>query len=154
MVDYAYDNEIDSRVWLFDGDTHRRIGQIDTGFIPGINISPDGKTTAVATTYFARGGHGTRTDVVEFNDNNTLSKTGEIVIPPKHAQTLATLFTIGYSSDGKFVYVPYLTPAASFGVLDPGQKKRAGGDRHGRLHAGLSVGARPRVLHLRKRPAV
>jgi methylamine dehydrogenase heavy chain len=123
VVDYAYDNEIDSRVWLFDGDTHRRIGQIDTGFIPGINISPDGRTTAVATTYFARGGHGTRTDVVEFNDNNTLSKTGEIVLPPKHAQTLAMLFTIGYSSDGKFVYVPYLTPAASFGVLDPVKKK-------------------------------
>lgn len=104
------------------GDTHRRIGQIDTGFLPGINISPDGKTTAVATTYFARGGHGTRTDVVEFNDNNTLGKTGEIVIPPKHAQTLAMLFTIGYSSDGRFVYVPYLTPAASFGVLDPARK--------------------------------
>ena len=35
VVDYAYNNEIDSRVWLFDGDTHRRIGQIDTGFTPG-----------------------------------------------------------------------------------------------------------------------
>jgi len=126
VLDYAYDNEIDSRVWLFDGDTHRRIGQIDTGFIPGISISPDGRTTAVATTYFARGGHGTRTDVVEFNDNNTLAKTGEVVIPPKHAQAMATLFTIGYSSDGKFVYVPYLTPAASFGVLDPAKKKVLG----------------------------
>jgi len=125
VVDYAYENGIDTRVWMFDGDSHRRIGQIDTGFIPGVNISPDGKTTAVATTYFARGGHGTRTDVVEFYDNNTL-KTGEIVIPPKHAQSLATLFTIGYSSDGKFVYVPYLTPAASFGVLDVARKKVLG----------------------------
>jgi methylamine dehydrogenase heavy chain len=123
VVDYAYANEIDSRVYLFDGDTYRRIGQIDTGFIPGVNLSPDGKTTAVATTYFARGGHGTRTDVVEFNDNNTLAKTGEIVIPPKHAQTLAMMFTVAYSSDGKFVYTPYLTPAASFGVLDPARKK-------------------------------
>ena len=122
VVDYAFNNEIDSRVWLFDGDTYRRIGQIDAGFFPAVNISPDGHTTAVATTYFARGGHGTRTDVVEFNDNNTLGKTGEIVIPPKHAQTLSMLFTIGYSSDGKFVYVPYLTPAASFGVLDPVKK--------------------------------
>jgi methylamine dehydrogenase heavy chain len=122
VVDYAFNNEIDSRVWLFDGDTHRRIGQIDAGFFPAVNISPDGHTTAVATTYFARGGHGTRIDVVEFNDNNTLGKTGEIVIPPKHAQTLSMLFTLGYSSDGKFVYVPYLTPAASFGVLDPVKK--------------------------------
>jgi methylamine dehydrogenase heavy chain len=51
-----------------------------------------------------------------------LAKTGEIVIPPKHAQTLATLFTVAYSSDGRFVYTPYLTPAASFGVLDPAKK--------------------------------
>jgi methylamine dehydrogenase heavy chain len=122
VVDYAFNNEIDSRVYLFDGDTYRRIGQIDTGFSPGVNISPDGRTTAVATTYFARGGHGTRTDVVEFNDNATLAKTGEIVIPPKHAQTLSMLFTVGYSADGRFLYTPYLTPAASFGVLDPARK--------------------------------
>ena len=122
VVDYAFLNEIDSRVYLFDGDTYRRIGQIDAGFFPGVNLSPDGKTTAVATTYFARGGHGTRTDVVEFNDNATLGKTGEIVIPPKHTQTLANLFTVAYSSDGRFVYTPYLTPAASFGVLDPAKK--------------------------------
>jgi methylamine dehydrogenase heavy chain len=122
VLDYALNNEIDSRVYLFDGDTYRRMGQIDTGFSPGVSLSPDGKTTAVATTYFARGGHGTRTDVVEFNDNTTLGKTGEIVIPPKHAQSLMTLFTVNYSSDGRFVYVPYLTPAASFGVLDPAKK--------------------------------
>lgn len=123
VVDYAFNNEIDTRVWMFDGDTYRRMGQIDTGFSPGVNVSPDGKTTVVATTYFARGGHGTRTDVVEFNDNATLAKTGEIVLPPKHAQTLAMLYTVAYSSDGKFLYTPYLTPAASFGVLDPVNKR-------------------------------
>lgn len=122
VLDYAFNNEIDTRLWLFDGDSYRRIGQIDTGFSPGASVSPDGKTTAVATTYFARGGHGTRTDVVELNDSATLAKTGEIVLPPKHAQTLATLFTLAYSSDGKFLYTPYLTPAASFGVLDPVRK--------------------------------
>jgi methylamine dehydrogenase heavy chain len=122
VLDYAFSNEIDSRLYLFDGDTYRRIGQIDTGFSPAVSLSPDGRTIAVATTYFARGGHGTRTDVVEFNDNDTLSKTAEIVIPPKHAQTLATIFTLAYSSDGRFLYTPYLTPAASFGVLDPARK--------------------------------
>jgi methylamine dehydrogenase heavy chain len=122
VVDYAFNNEIDSRIYLFDGDTHRRLGQIDTGFGPGINLSPDGKTTVVATTYFARGGHGTRTDVVEFNDNATLAKAGEIVTPPKHAQTFPTPFTVGYSSDARLLYVSYVTPAASFGVLDPAKK--------------------------------
>jgi methylamine dehydrogenase heavy chain len=32
------------------------------------------------------------------------------------------LFTVAYSADGRFLYTPYLTPAASFGVLDPVRK--------------------------------
>jgi methylamine dehydrogenase heavy chain len=121
-VDEAFYNEIDSRVHLFDGDTYRRLGQIDTGFNPGVNLSPDGATTVVATTYFARGSHGTRTDVVEFIDNSTLGLNGEIVLPPKHANTLLTNYNIAYSTDSRFLYVSYVTPASSFGVLDPAQK--------------------------------
>ena len=71
VVDEAFYNEIDARVRLFDGDSYRHLGQIDAGFSPGVIESPDGRTTAVTTTYFARGGHGARTDVVEFTDNST-----------------------------------------------------------------------------------
>ena len=119
VFDEAFENEIDARVHLFDGDTFRRLGQIDAGFDPSVNLSPDGTTTVVATTYFARGSRGTRTDVVEFTDNRTLAVTKEIVLPAKRAQTVPTLFNVAYSSDGHFVYVAYVTPAASFGVLDP-----------------------------------
>ncbi len=126
VLDEAQNNEIDARVYLFDGDSHRRLGQIGVGFMPGVNLSPDRKTTIAATTYFARGGHGTRTDVVEFTDNATLAKTGEIVLPPKRAQSLAMMYLASYSPDGRFVYVPYLTPAASFGVLDPAKKSVIG----------------------------
>lgn len=119
VLDEAFSNEIDSRVHLFDGDTYRRLGQIDTGFNPGFNLSPDGKTSVVSTTYFARGSRGKRTDIVEFTDNSTLSVTHEIVLPSKRAMTLPTYFNVGYSSDARFVYVSYVTPAASFGVLDP-----------------------------------
>ena len=119
VLDEAFANEIDARIYLFDGDSHRRLGQIDAGFDPGFNLSPDGRTTVVATTYFARGGHGARTDVVEFTDNSTLGVTHEIVLPPKRAQTLPTYFNVGYSADSRFVYVAYVVPAASFGVLDP-----------------------------------
>ena len=119
VLDDAFDNQNDARVHLFDGDTYRRLGQIDAGFSPGFNLSPDGKTTVVSTTYFARGSRGARTDVVEFTDNSTLSVTHEIVLPPKRAQTLPTYFNLGYSVDGRFLYVSYVTPAASFGVLDP-----------------------------------
>ncbi len=119
VYDEAFANEIDSRIHLFDGDSYRRLGQIDGGFYTGVSLSPDGATTALATTYFARGGHGARTDVVEFTDNGTLSVAHEIVLPPKHAQTGPTLFNIAYSDDQHFLYTAYMTPAASFGVLDP-----------------------------------
>ncbi len=119
VYDEAFFNETDARVHLFDGDSYRRLGQIDAGFLPAVAISPDGATTAVATTYFARGGHGTRTDVVEFTDNATLSVSGEIVLPAKLSETTPTLFSAAYSTDGHFLYTAYITPAASFGVLDP-----------------------------------
>ncbi|HUA90862.1 MAG TPA: amine dehydrogenase large subunit [Steroidobacteraceae bacterium] len=123
VFDAAFDNEIDQRIRIYDGDTYRRLGQIDAGFTPGFNLSPDGNTSVVATTYFSRGSRGTRTDVVEFHDNATLSPTGEIVLPSKRVMTTPNLFSVGYSDDGHFVYASYVTPAASFGVLDPVQKK-------------------------------
>ncbi len=120
VVDDAFANEIDARVHLFDGDSYVRLGQIDAGFNPGVNLSPDGRTTVVGTTYFARGAHGTRTDVVEFTDNRTLAISGEIVLPPKRLQVMPTsYFNLAYSADGHFLYVAYVTPASSFGVLDP-----------------------------------
>lgn len=119
VLDEAFNNEIDARVHLFDGDTYKRLGQIDAGFNPGFNLSPDGKTTVVGTTYYARGSRGARTDVVEFTDNSTLAVTHEIVLPAKRAMTLPSYFNLGYSADARFLYVSYITPAASFGVLDP-----------------------------------
>ena len=123
VYDNAFANEIDARVHLYDGDSYRRLGQIDAGFTPGMTLSPDASTTAIATTYFARGSRGTRTDVVEFTDNTTLAVAHEIVLPAKRAQTLPSIFNVAYSSDAHFLYVSYVTPAASFGVLDPAQGK-------------------------------
>src|ERR1700741_3022577 len=100
VLDEAFNNEIDARVNVFDGDSYRRLGQIDAGFNPGFNLSPDGKSTVVGTNYFARGSRGTRANVVEFTDNSTLGVTHEIVLPTKRAMTLPSYFNLGYSSDG------------------------------------------------------
>lgn len=126
VYDEAFENEIDARVRLYDGDSFRHLGQIGAGFLPSVAISPDGGTTAVATTYFARGSRGARTDVVEFTDNKTLAVRGEIVLPSKRAQTTPSLFGVAYSADAHFVYASYVTPAASFGVLDPANRKVLG----------------------------
>jgi methylamine dehydrogenase heavy chain len=119
VFDEAFYNEIDARLHLFDGDSYRRLGQIDAGFAPAVNLSPDGATTVVATTYFSRGSRGTRTDVVELTDNATLAVTREIVLPSKRAETVPNLFNVAFSADGHFLYAAYISPAASFGVLDP-----------------------------------
>jgi methylamine dehydrogenase heavy chain len=119
VYDEAFANETDARVYLYDGDRYRRLGQIGAGFYTSLNLSPDGGTTAVAATYFARGSHGVRTDVVEFTDNTTLAVTHEILLPSKRAQAGPSQFNLAYSADGHFLYAAYMTPAASFGVLDP-----------------------------------
>jgi methylamine dehydrogenase heavy chain len=119
VFDFAFNNEIDSRVYLYDGDSYRRLGQIGAGFYSSVNLSPDGGTTAVASTYFARGSRGARTDVVEFTSNTTLTVTHEILLPAKRALSALGLFNLSYSADGHLLYAAYMTPAASFGVIDP-----------------------------------
>ena len=126
ILDEAFLNEIDGRIFLFDGDSYRRLGQIGAGYFPTAILSPDGKTTAVGTTYFSRGTRGERTDLVEFTDNATLNVTGEIVLPTKRALTLPSIFSLAYSLNGRFLYVAYITPAASFGVLDPSARRVLG----------------------------
>jgi methylamine dehydrogenase heavy chain len=122
VFDDAFANETDMRVHVYDGDGYRRLGQIDAGYYSSFNLSPDSATTVVATTYFARGSRGARTDLVEFTDNRSLAVTGEVVLPPKRAQTVPNPFNVAYSGDGRQLYVAYVTPAASFGVLDPAKK--------------------------------
>jgi methylamine dehydrogenase heavy chain len=126
VFDDAFYMETDDRVYLYDGDTYRNLGQIDAGYYAGFNLSPDGKTTAISTTYFSRGSRGTRTDLVELHDNTTLTPLREIVLPNKRAMTVPSMFNVAYSQDGHFLYVSYITPAASFGVLDPEHAKVLG----------------------------
>jgi len=118
FVDESLYNDVDARIVLYDGDQHRELGQIDAGYFPSVNVTPDGRTTIVATTYFARGSKGTRTDVVEFTDNATLETKSEIIVPSKHAQTFPTPYGASVSDDGRFLYVANITPATSTTVID------------------------------------
>ncbi len=127
LFDFAFNNETDGRVYLYDGDKHRMLGQFEVGYYPNMAISPDHKTTAVATTYWSRGGHGTRTDVLEFEDNPSLTLRGEIVLSSKKAQSGAVgSYNLSYSADGRFLYVTNLTPAASFSIIDVAKNKAVG----------------------------
>ncbi|MDS0792441.1 amine dehydrogenase [Burkholderia pseudomultivorans] len=123
VVDISMPSMTDGRIYVYDADARKLLGQIDGGFAPGLAISPDHRTSFVATTYFSRGSHGTRTDVVEMTDNTTLDHTGEIVIPPKHAQHVPSPYNTAFSADGKRLYVANITPAASVTVIDVASKK-------------------------------
>ncbi len=117
--DFSFNNETDERLYVYDGDHHRFLGQFEVGYYPNLAISPDHKTTAIATTYFSRGGHGTRTDVLEFEDNTSLTLSGELPLASKKAQSGAMgPFNLAYSADGRFLYVTNLTPAASISIVD------------------------------------
>ena len=93
-------------------------GVIATGYAGQAILSADRKEIFVATTYYTRLNHGTRTDVVDVHDAQTLAKTGEIAIPPRHAQSLNYKGTIRPSSDGRWLFVQFATPATSVGVID------------------------------------
>ncbi len=118
VYDAAITYETDARYYVYDGDRNRLLGQIDAGYYPGFSLSPDGATTAVATTYWSRGWHGTRTDVVEFTDNTTLDFKREVVLPAKRLQGPPTSFNVAYSADQHLLYVANATPATSFTVVD------------------------------------
>ena len=123
VVDMSMPSMTDGRIHVYDADAKKLLGQIDGGFGPGLAISPDHKTSYVATTYFSRGSHGTRIDVVELTDNTTLAHAGEIAIPPKHAQHVPSPYNTAFSADGKRLYVANITPAASMTVIDVATRK-------------------------------
>ena len=119
LLDFSFANETDARLYLYDGDAHRMLGQFEVGYYPAMAVSPDHKTTAVATTYWSRGGHGARTDVIEYDDNATMTARGELVLAPKRAQSAAVSnFGLSYSADQRFLYLANLSPAASFSIID------------------------------------
>jgi len=123
VVDISMPSMTDARVYVYDADANRLLGQIDAGFAPGFAISPDHKTSYVSTTYFSRGSRGTRTDVVEMTDNATLDHSDEIVIPPKRGQHVPSPYNTAFSADGTRLYVANITPAASLTVIDVKSKK-------------------------------
>jgi len=119
LLDVSWNNYIDERVYVYDGDAGRLLGMMDLGYFGNFAESPDGKTSALAATYWSRGSHGTRTEVLEWIDNQTLKPRGELVLPAKRAQVGAiTPFNLAYSADGRFLYSTNLTPTASVSVVD------------------------------------
>ena len=83
-------------------------------------------------TYYSRGTHGTRTDVVEIYDVEHLSPQAEVVIPPKRATNAVALAHAALSDDDRFVAIFNWTTGTSLSIVDvanrasPARSRRRG----------------------------
>ena len=118
LSDVAIGHIVDGRLHVIDGKRLSYEGIVATGYTGQVTLSADRKEIFVATTYYSRLSHGVRTDVVDVHDAQTLKKTGEIEIPPRHAQSLNYKGTIRASAAGRWLIVQYATPATSVGIID------------------------------------
>ena len=109
---------VDGRIHILDGDNFHVLGQLPNGFFGLMSLSADGTTLYNATTYYARGDHGGRTDVVELFDTTTLALKGEIALPPRRVQSTAHASYMQESAGGAYLFVQGATPASSVIVVD------------------------------------
>ena len=120
---FVYDSNflsyVDSKVYLFDGDTGSMLGMLSTGvFGNATELAPDFSAIYVPETYYSRGTRGDRADVVTIYDTKELKPSGEVVIPAKRATGVTQRAFQGLSDDGRFMFVANMTPATSVSVVD------------------------------------
>jgi len=121
--DPTFGHMVDGRMYVIDGGSGRFLGMIGTGFSALTTVSADGKSIYLVPTYYPRLSRGTRTDVLEIHDAQTLELKGEIDVPPRKAQGLSYRGMLTGSADGRFLYIQNATPATSVTVVDLPAKK-------------------------------
>jgi methylamine dehydrogenase heavy chain len=110
---------IDSRIHVIDGDTFALLGQVSNGHFGSFAISADRKTLFNATTFFSRGDHGARVDVVEYYDTSTLLTHNETLLSGnKRAMTNQYSAFLVESAESKYLLVQNATPATSVSIID------------------------------------
>jgi methylamine dehydrogenase heavy chain len=104
---------------VIDADDGRFLGMINGGY--GTVMPLFARTRAeiyVPATYYSRGTHGTRTDVVEIYDPTRLALQGEVVIPPKRATNAVALAHAALSDDDRFLALFNWTTGTSLSIVD------------------------------------
>jgi methylamine dehydrogenase heavy chain len=109
---------VDSKIRIIDGDDFSILGQLTNGSFGSFAISADRNTVFDATSFFSRGDHGTRTDVVEYYDTATLNPRSETILSSKRAMSNQYPVFLVESAESKFLLVQNATPASSIAVID------------------------------------
>jgi methylamine dehydrogenase heavy chain len=104
--------------YIYDGTTGEMQGLISLSRqTPVVQPNPARKEFYAAETYYSRGVHGDRTDVMTIYDYENLSPVAEVEIPQKI--TILPLRTyIQLMGDGRHVGIFNMTPAASVTIVD------------------------------------
>ncbi|HET6473105.1 MAG TPA: amine dehydrogenase large subunit, partial [Pseudomonadales bacterium] len=111
---FVYDSNflgyLDSKVYLFDGDTGSMLGMLSTGtWGNAVEFAPNFSAIYVPEMYYSRGSRGDRTDIVAIYDTTELKNVGEVIIPAKRATGVPHRAYQGLSDDGRFMYVDNMT---------------------------------------------
>ncbi len=104
---------------LLDADSGRFLGMVNGGY--GLLMPVFARTRPelyMPATYYSRGTHGQRTDVVEFYDTTTLALNGEVEIPPKRATNAFVLGHAALSDDDRFLALFNWTTGTSLTIVD------------------------------------
>ena len=127
IYDMAAASMPDGRAYLYDGDTARLLGTLNTGYsFNALNMPGHYREVYSAETYYARTTRGERTDVVSIYDPFKLTPVAEIEIPAKRVSTLPRLADSALTDDDRFMAVFNLTPAASLSIVDVERRRFAG----------------------------
>ena len=118
VFDANINDMVDTKAYVFDGDTLKTLGMLSTGTGGLLGLSRDHKTGYVAVLYYDHLSHGNRIDVVESYDLATLALTGEIALPKKHAEASSYPGLVTTSFDDKYLFVQNVTPASSLDFID------------------------------------
>jgi methylamine dehydrogenase heavy chain len=104
--------------YIYDGITGEMQGLLSlSNHTPAVQPNPARKEFYAAESYYSRGTHGDRTDLLRIYDYENLSPIAEVEIPQKI--TILPLRTyIQLMGDGRHVAVFNMTPAASVTIVD------------------------------------
>jgi methylamine dehydrogenase heavy chain len=109
---------VDSKIRIIDGDDFSILGQVTNGSFGSFSISADRKTLFDATSFFSRGDHGTRTEVLEYYDTTTLKPRGETILLNRRAMSNQYSVFVVESAGSKFLILQNATPASSVSIVD------------------------------------
>ena len=109
---------VDSKIRIIDGDDFSILGQLTNGSFGSFSISADRKTLFDATSFFSRGDHGTRTEVLEYYDTTTLKPRSETLLLNKRAMSNQYSVFVVESAESKYLMLQNATPASSVSIVD------------------------------------